>query len=438
MVYLFYISYELGEGTHQSQLQVADTGQNTPSTDLDPMSHHGELVLDLATDPCQTTRDQLMTVAQNQLTNSRLGLTVLTRTLDASTLPDCRLIRSDDNLDLLFKAKTCLDEAGVSDFVLMTSLAMKKFWETACLHVFSHVHTWQVTGVDVQSQLPAVEPWELEQVETGFKEYLKGVGRQEQVQVLRSHVIPADRFNAGFHERFGGVSQLSPLTSLNMLYTIRKPDPVLVIEENRRRLAEAAGFEPASLRVAKVEHDKNIWVVGKPPPPKFDGVVTNIPGVTVAAPGADCAMILLADTKTGACGAVHAGWRGTTVGAVRACLQTMVEEFGTDPQDIRAAIGPTIEGKCFDLPASDAAPLTRLDPGLVWGSARHPDWVHADLVQANVLMLQLDGVPAGNIDTSCALCTVCNKQFFSHRRDNIPFGNQIGFISCRKSGGDNL
>lgn len=134
----------------------------------------------------------------------------------------------------------------------------------------------------------------------------------------------------------------------------------------------------------------------------------------------------------GACGAVHSGWRGTTLGAVRSCLQAMVEEFGTDPKDVSAALGPSIEGSCFTLPTSSAAPITDLDPSLAWPVENEENLVYVDLIRANVLMLEKDGVPRSNIDTSHAVCTVCNKQFFSYQRDSIPFGNQFGFISCRK------
>ncbi|KAH9520284.1 Laccase domain-containing protein 1 [Bulinus truncatus] len=324
-----------------------------------------------------------------------------------------------------------MDLENITDFVLITSLLMKKYWERMCLHIFSHVHNWLIKGVDVTNQPSNVQCPEVNDVETNIKEYLKTVGNPDEVRVLRSKMIPEYKFNAGFHERYGGVSNLQPLASLNMVYTIRKPDSLLAIHENRRRLGLAAGFDSEQLMVAKVEHGKSIWVVGKTPPARYDGIVTNIPGIIIAAPGADCSMILLADTSTGACGAVHAGWRGTTLGAVRACLKTMIEEFGTNPADVVAAIGPTVDGKCFDLPAVDASPVNDLDPSLIWPSNREIDYVHADLVKANVKMLELDGVPSSSIDTSNAFCTVCNKQFFSHRRDGVPFGNQIGFISCR-------
>lgn len=403
-------------------------------TSIDPltMNENFTIVLDLATDTSQSVREALLVILQNRLNgNNKRPVITLSRTEDVVISESNTTIVSESLLDLLFKAKTQMDRLVVTDFVLITSLLFKKYWETVCVHMFSPVHNWSVAGMDVPNQSVDIKSPDLGQVEASFKEYLKTIGQPDEIRVLRSSTIPESMFNAGFHERHGGVSQLSSLASLNMLYTIRKPDPILVIDENRRRLAVAAGFELKSLNVAKVEHDKVIWVVGKPQPPKFDGVVTNIPGVTVAVPGADCSMILLADVKTGACGAVHSGWRGTTLGAVRALLATMVEEFGTDPKDVKAAIGPTIHGKCFDLPAGDATPVHDLDPSFIWPSSTQQDWVHADLLKANVKMLEMDGVPADNIDTSNGLCTVCNQQFFSHRRDGIPFGNQIGFISCK-------
>lgn len=140
----------------------------------------------------------------------------------------------------------------------------------------------------------------------------------------------------------------------------------------------------------------------------------------------------------GACGAVHAGWRGTVLGAVRSLLKTMINEFGTDPKDVRAAIGPSIETSCFTLAMNEASPIIDLDPSLVHLAEGKNNVVHVDLVGANVVMLELDGVLRNNIDTSQALCTVCNKQFFSYQRDLVPFGNQLGFISLRKQQSDNV
>ncbi|BFZ01125.1 hypothetical protein BsWGS_04164 [Bradybaena similaris] len=398
-----------------------------------------DIILDLATDTSTLTREQLVSFIKNQLNGtSKHCVTVLSKEKVDSLLPGDRNVVSDEPIDLLYKAKCILDSANVTDFLLVTTLIMKKYWENVCLHMFSAVHNWSVLGVDVSGQVVNIDLSKEQLVKKHFKEYLTKLGGIEDVKILRSHIIPETMFNAGFHERYGGVTQLPPLASMNMLYTIRKTDPLLVIKENRRRLAVTAGFDLDTLQLPKVEHGKAIWVVGKEQPARFDGLVTNVPGVTLAVPGADCSMILLADTRTGACGAVHAGWRGTVIGAVRSLLETMVNEFGTDPKDVRAAIGPSVETSCFILSKEDAGPVIDLDPSLVYPAEGKNNMVHVDLVGANVVMLELDGVLHNNIDTSLAVCTVCNKQYFSYQRDLVPFGNQLGFISRRKQQSDNV
>ncbi|GFN75278.1 laccase domain-containing protein 1 [Plakobranchus ocellatus] len=349
-------------------------------------------------------------------------------------MPCSQTFISEDCIELLFKAKTYLDKnPGFGcEVQVVTSLLMKKFWEAACVHLFSPITTWSVWGVDIEDQAVSLrEPMAVGEVQFEVKRYLETVGDPGRVNVLRSPLIPGHQFNAGFHDRYGGVSQVETMASMNMLYTIRKADPVLVVEENERRLAQAAGFDPSSMHITKAEHDRRIWIVGKEQPDRYDGIVTDQPGVTVCAAGADCCMILLADTHTGAVGAVHSGWRGTVVAAVTALLHTMMQEYGTQPVNIRASIGPSVSARHFLLPAEEAKPITNLDPTLTWPSKDNPHLVHVDLVKANAIRLQREGVPEPSIDTSHALCTFENKQFFSFERDGFPFGNQIGFISRR-------
>ncbi|KAK3793223.1 hypothetical protein RRG08_003603 [Elysia crispata] len=110
------------------------------------------------------------------------------------------IISSDDYVDLLFKAKTYLDESpGFGcEVQVITSALMKKFWEAACLHMFSPVTTWSVRGVAVEDQpLTVKEPVAVARVENSIREYLKTVGDPGLVNIWRSDVIPGDQFNAG-------------------------------------------------------------------------------------------------------------------------------------------------------------------------------------------------------------------------------------------------
>src|SRR5688572_19459400 len=74
--------------------------------------------------------------------------------------------------------------------------------------------------------------------------------------------------------------------------------------------------------------------------PEADVIVSDDPGSAIGVRVADCAPILMADTRTGAVGAAHAGWRGTVQSTAAAAVRAMRHEFGTKPADMIAAIGP--------------------------------------------------------------------------------------------------
>ena len=86
----------------------------------------------------------------------------------------------------------------------------------------------------------------------------------------------------------------------------------------------------------------------EPEPWQADGLVTDIPGVTLAVYSADCLPILLYDPVRRVVGAVHAGWRGTALGIAAKAVERMVDCYGCDRLDILAAVGPGISKCCFE------------------------------------------------------------------------------------------
>ncbi|XP_076443868.1 uncharacterized protein LOC143282181 [Babylonia areolata] len=166
----------------------------------------------------------------------------------------------------------------------------------------------------------------------------------------RSPLLPgeAEGFVHGFSTRRGGVTSLPTLCSMNLLYTDKKRDPPLVVEENRRRLALVGGFDPQTFHIVKVEHGHRVWTVGEEEPPlKYDALVTNRRDVTLAAAGADCIPLLFADPVTMAIGAAHAGWLGSVKRVAGCVVETMRDRFGCRPEDIRVCMGPGIRLGCF-------------------------------------------------------------------------------------------
>lgn len=157
-----------------------------------------DIILDLATDCSTLTREQLISIIENQLNGaSKHCVTVLSKEKVDNLFPGDRNVVSDEPIDLLYKAKFILDSANVTDFLLVTTLIMKKYWENLCLHMFSAVHNWSVLGVDVSGQVVKIDLSKEQLVEKHFKEYLTKLGRIEDVKILRSHIIPDTMFNAG-------------------------------------------------------------------------------------------------------------------------------------------------------------------------------------------------------------------------------------------------
>ena len=142
-------------------------------------------------------------------------------------------------------------------------------------------------------------------------------------------------------------------------------------------------------------------------PTEADGIVTAQPGRAIGILTADCVPILLADTRLRVVAALHAGWRGTAAAIATAGVRSMVEKHGSRPQDLIAAIGPSIGPCCYavgpDLHAHFA-------PGLFTGD-------HLDLWEANRRQLAAAGVPDITVLAECTGCTFANgeRKYFSYR-----------------------
>ncbi len=239
----------------------------------------------------------------------------------------------------------------------------------------------------------------------------------------------------GFTTRRGGVSS-GALASLNLgVHRGDSPENVL---ENYKILGRALGFSLNRLVLTHQTHTDVVLPVGlancdrgllQPMEPECDALITNTPGVTLAVFTADCTPILLWDPKTGAVGAVHAGWRGTAAGIGAKTVAAMVAHFGCSPSDLRAAIGPNIGMCCFetgaDVPkAMEAALGTAAAPFI----RREGEKFHVDLKGLNKLWLERAGVCRIDVSTDCTACQP--DRFWSHRVTGDHRGSQAGVI-CR-------
>jgi polyphenol oxidase len=257
--------------------------------------------------------------------------------------------------------------------------------------------------------------------------------------LVRSAAIPA-AFQHGFTTRLGGVSA-PPFDALNL--GGKWGDAPGSVAENRRRVARAAG---APLYVATQVHGAAIARVRVGDTPaelagvRADGLCSDRADVALAVFVADCIPAVVADPRTGAFAAVHAGWRGTLAGVLPAAVRALAEHFGARAADLRVALGPAIGPCCFEvgpevveafeaaLPEADALGVVVAPPA---GAAKP----RIDLKRANAILLERAGVPAASIDAGPE-CTASDRaRFFSFRRDRGATGQHIGFISRARSAG---
>jgi YfiH family protein len=270
----------------------------------------------------------------------------------------------------------------------------------------------------------------------------------------------------GFSTRKSGASWLNGAAALNLGFT--DWDSRDAVAQNRRALALAISnpklgskaqvnvHTEESLITLQQIHSDVVHVISKPSarPPQGDAALCNRTGLFLGVLSADCIPILLADVRRRMVGAVHAGWRGTLARVVAKTIGRMRLEFGTQPEDVLAALGPAIGPCCYEVGREVAqafaaqfaraaewfeGPFERFATGeepnpLPWlnmmppGHDPPPERVRLDLRAANRWQLVDAGVNPRNISVS-ALCTGCRSDlFFSYRKQGAGTGRMMSMI----------
>ena len=240
-----------------------------------------------------------------------------------------------------------------------------------------------------------------------------------------------------FTTRHGGVST-GYLDSLNI--GLHRGDAPENVGRNYEILAEALGIVPEDFVLTQQVHSDIVRKVGRTDrgkhmlegaSPECDALITNEPGVALVIFTADCTPILFHDPVTGAVGAAHAGWRGTALGIAARTVEAMVREFGCDPGNIRAAIGPNIGFCCFetdrDVPDAMVAALGEEAKPFIRPNG---DKYYVNLKEINALWLRRAGVEKIEISDAC---TVCRPDlYWSHRVTRGQRGAQGAIIVCKE------
>jgi YfiH family protein len=234
--------------------------------------------------------------------------------------------------------------------------------------------------------------------------------------MVKADILALDGIRHAFFTRQGGVSG-GCYASLNG--GLGSDDSAEDVAENRSRMAAALAVEPDRLLTAYQIHSPNVVIAETPwgaaERPRADGIVTRVPALAIGVSTADCGPVLLADPQARVIGAAHAGWRGALTGIIEATVASM-ERLGAARAHIRAALGPMIRQRNYEVGSDLMARFSAEDPGSEAFFAPGKRDGHAMFDLGGYAARRLAQAGVEQIE-DVGLCTYADPSlFFSYRR----------------------
>jgi YfiH family protein len=209
--------------------------------------------------------------------------------------------------------------------------------------------------------------------------------------------------------------------------------------------AKETGWPGFRLVELEQTHSDAFHFIEKPPGrrPRGDALATDKPGLLLAIRTADCLPILIADTEHRVVAAVHAGWRGTSLGILARVVHGLGERYGSRPSELVAVLGPCIGPACYEVGEDVRVEFRRAGRGdaAFMPRAGGRDRAGArdvagdgkyllDLRAANRSQLSDAGLKPDAVE-DIPLCTHCDARLLSYRRDRDTSARLYNFIGIR-------
>lgn len=241
--------------------------------------------------------------------------------------------------------------------------------------------------------------------------------------------------------RFGGVST-GEFSSMNLSFT--RGDNHEAVRTNYERVANVLGCSMGDMVASHQTHTTNIRKITVQDKGKgilcprdyenVDGLVTNEPGIALVTYYADCVPLFFVDVEHKAIGLAHSGWRGT-VGRMGECMVKAMEQcFGSKPEKLYVAIGPSICQECYEVSEDVAMQFIDMLGNEVAVPGKQPGKYQLDLWLSNEKILQRAGVLPQHIAVT-DICTCHNSDYlFSHRVNGDKRGNFGAFLMLKQEG----
>ena len=245
----------------------------------------------------------------------------------------------------------------------------------------------------------------------------------------------------GFSTRLGGVSE-GCFSSLNLSFD--RGDDRAAVAENFRRMGEALGVHCEDMVLSQQTHTTNIRIVTDEDRGKgitrerdytdIDGLITNVPGICLVTTYADCVPLYFLDPVKKVIALSHSGWRGTVGKIGKKTVELMHDNFGSDPADILAAVGPSVCQDCYEVSADVIDRFKEVFDRSAWDELFYekPDGKYQlDLWKANEKIFLEAGIRKDHIAVT-NVCTHCNSEIlYSHRAMGDKRGNLCAFLALK-------
>ena len=246
---------------------------------------------------------------------------------------------------------------------------------------------------------------------------------------------------SAFSTRLGGVSE-GYYSSLNLSFD-RGDDPLKVLE-NFKRIGASMGVKVEDMVLSKQTHTTNVRVVTAEDKGKgimqernytdVDGMITNVPGICLVTSYADCVPLYFVDPVKKAIGLSHSGWRGTVGKIGKNTVQLMQENFGSKPEDLLAAVGPSVCMDCYEVSEDVIEQFKEAFEKKYWEDffyKKENGKYQLNLWKANELIFLESGILPEHMAIT-NVCTHCNsKILYSHRTMGNNRGNLCAFLALK-------
>ncbi|MBW5444799.1 peptidoglycan editing factor PgeF [Cohnella sp. CFH 77786] len=216
-------------------------------------------------------------------------------------------------------------------------------------------------------------------------------------------------------------------------------DDADAVATRRQAVAEMLGWDFAAFTCGEQVHGHHVYTVRKEDAGRgrldrmsaiadSDALITDEPGIMLVQFFADCVPLYFLDPVTGAIGLAHAGWKGTVADIAGHTVRRMAEQYGTNPADLRSAIGPSIGPCCYEVDEAVIGRVTQIEGGSRMLDVTENGRARLDLKELNRHLMIKAGILPSRIEMS-TWCTGCRTDlFFSHRAENGKTGRMMSWL----------